>query len=55
MIDDAIELLTKIKIQQSIRDHKKGTETTMILSKVDLIGVCIKVLKVIKENEDEKR
>ena len=53
MLDDAVEVLTKFKIEQSIRDNKKGSKTMIVISKTDLIGICIDLCKIMQKYEVE--
>ncbi len=53
MLEDAVEVLTKLKIEQSIKDHEKNVKTMIEISKVDLIGICIDLCKVLGKYEVE--
>ena len=53
MLEDAVELLTKLKIQEAIKEHENGKKTMIEISKVDLIGICIDLCKVLKQYEVE--
>ena len=48
MINDTIEELTKILIKQDLKDKEMGSVECLNISKVDLIKICIKVVKMIK-------
>lgn len=48
MIEATIEELTKILIKQDLKDKEKGSVEYINISKVDLIKICIKVVKMIK-------
>lgn len=48
MINDTIEELTKILIKQDLKDKEMGSVEYINISKVDLIKICIKVVKMIK-------
>ena len=53
MLEDAIEVLTKFKIEQSMHDHEKNITTMIEISKVDLIGICINLCRILKNYEVE--
>ena len=46
MIDDAIEILTRMVI----KEHEKEEEM-LYISKKDLLKICIKILKIIDKNQ----
>lgn len=53
MLEDAIEVLTKFKIEQSMHDHENNITTMIEISKVELIGICINLCKILKNYEVE--
>ena len=53
MLEDAVDILTKLKIEQSIKDHEKGITTMIQISKVDLIGLCINLCRELRKYEVE--
>ena len=48
MIDDTIQELTKILIKQDLEDKNNNSIKMVNMSKVDLIKLNLKVLKLIK-------
>ena len=46
MIDDAIEILTRM----IIKEHEKEEEEMLYISKKDLLKICIKILKIIDKS-----
>ncbi len=49
MSDDVIEELTKLQI----KEHFKGTKGSFILTKEELIRFCIKMMKIVRQYEEE--
>lgn len=49
LLDDAIEILTKMLIKEDIENKDKNKKYA--ITKVDLYKFCIKLLKVIKRYE----
>ena len=53
MIAEAIEILTKMLIEESFKNKGKDEETKVVMTKVELYQFCIKLLKLIeREMED---
>lgn len=53
MLDDAIELLTKMMIQEDFENKKKKQEPMITMSKTDLYKFCVKLLKLIKNEMED--
>lgn len=49
LLDDAIEILTKMLIKEDIEN--KNNNKKYVINKIDLYKFCIKLLKVIKKYE----
>lgn len=55
MENEAIEILTKMMIEDAFEDEKNKKVTKGTLTKVDLYKFCIKLLKLVKiEKESEE-
>jgi len=50
MLDVAINELTKILIKQDFKDKKENNIEIVTIKKVDLIKMCIEMLKLIKNS-----
>lgn len=49
MIEDAIEILTKMMIEDRFKDEKGNRVTKCTLTKTELYTFCIKLLKIVKK------
>lgn len=50
MIDEIIEELTKLLVKQDLQDKKNNNVEKITISKVNLLKICIKVLKISKKS-----
>ena len=48
MIDNAIEKITELIIKQDFKDRKNKSKEMIVMSRVDLMRFCIKLLKMLK-------
>lgn len=51
LLEEAIEILTKMMIEDSFKDKAKNKESKVVMSKVELYKFCIKLLKLIQQEE----
>lgn len=49
MIDEAIEEITKMLIEQDIKEKNSNSVEIIKMKKIDLYKHCIKLLKVVKK------
>lgn len=52
MIDEAIELLTKMLIEENFKNKKENKISYAKITKVDLYRLCIDLLNLIKKVEN---
>lgn len=52
MLDDAIEILTKLLIKTDLNDRKTNHKEMVTMTKVELYQFCIKLLKEIQKYEE---
>ena len=53
VLDEAIELLTKMMIEEDFKNKKNKKDSKIIISRVDLYKLCIKLLKLIKREMED--
>lgn len=53
MLEDVIEILTKQMIEDAFKDNKKNIVEQAVITKTDLYSFCIKLMKLLKEVEEE--
>ena len=53
VLDEAIELLTKMMIEEDVKNKKNKKDLKIVISRVDLYKLCIKLLKLIKREMDD--
>lgn len=53
VLDEAIELLTKMMIEEDFKNKKNKKDLKIVISRVDLYKLCIKLLKLIKREMDD--
>lgn len=51
LLDDAIDVLTKMMIKDSFKEIKNNEILKVKMTKIDLYNFCIKLLKIIKDLE----
>ena len=54
MTDEAIQLLTKMLIEENFKNKKENKVGYAKITKVDLYRLCIDLLNLIKKVEDDK-
>ena len=52
MLDDSIEILTRLMLKDVYNDKKSNCNEKIIMSKADLYKFCIKLIKLIKQIEE---
>lgn len=53
VLDEAIELLTKMMIEEDFKNKKNKKDSKIVISKMDLYKLCIKLLKLIKREMED--
>ena len=53
VLDEAIELLTKMMIEEDFKNKKNKKDLKIVISRVDLYKLCIKLLKLIKREMED--
>lgn len=48
MIDEAVNVMTKLLIQQDVKDKKSSEVEYIRISKVNLLRLCIRLVKMLK-------
>lgn len=53
VLDEAVELLTKMMIEEDFKNKKNKKDSKIVISKMDLYKLCIKLLKLIKREMED--
>lgn len=52
LLDEAIDLLTKMLIEEDFKNKKNKTKTYIKISKIELYRICIDLLKLLQRIKD---
>lgn len=52
LLDEAIDLLTKMLIEEDFKNKKNKTKTYITISKIELYRICIDLLKLLQRIKD---
>lgn len=52
MLDDTIEILTRLMLKDVYNDKKNNCNKKIVMNKADLYKFCIKLVKIIKQIEE---